>query len=86
VLQSTPDAPSAHRGLGLAYKKTGRFKEAVDPLRRASRQTPSDAQLQFDLGECLYRSGDWNSAQDVYKALKLMNRPLADKLFDLINV
>ena len=55
-------------------------------MRRASRQNPSDSALLFDLGEAQFRGGDWNAANETYKTLKGLNRPLADKLFDLINV
>ena len=86
VLQSQPDNGVAQRGMGMTYKTLGRFREAVDPLKRAVKSNPQDAQLLYDLGECHFRTGNWDEANAMCRQLKLVNKPLADKLFDLINV
>src|SRR5712671_3842253 len=66
--QVAPDSLAAvHVERCMAAYRKGNLAVAILELRLALREEPKNAQLQFMLGNALYRSGDMRDAADAYK-------------------
>lgn len=52
-----PEKNLSYLGLGISYMQTGNLPEAIRTLRQRVAEKPSDAKLQYLLGEALIRSG-----------------------------
>lgn len=71
-LIGTPLESVGYRGLGLLAGTRGSFSEAVQLLRQAQRQTPTDALLLSDLGYASLRAGQVEEARlPLMQALQL---------------
>ena len=54
--------------LGMSYRRLGRFKEAVDALRRAVKRSPDNPRLRLQLGLAMKRAGRAGDAQKEFDA------------------
>jgi Flp pilus assembly protein TadD len=71
-LMGTPLEGAAYRGLGLLAGARGSYAEAVQFLKQAQRQTPTDALLLSDLGYAQLRAGQIAEARlPLMQALQL---------------
>ena len=72
VLNSSPDDPAAHLGIGLTELQAGKMEEALTSLRKAKEYGPEDPRTHRALGMLHMRSGDFEKAAANYeKAYKL---------------
>lgn len=71
-LMGTPLESAGYRGLGLLAGARGGYAEAVQLLKQAQRQTPTDALLLSDLGYASLRAGQITEARlPLMQALQL---------------
>ncbi|MET3497304.1 tetratricopeptide repeat protein [Variovorax boronicumulans] len=71
-LMGTPLESAGYRGLGLVAGARGNYPEAVQLLKQAQRQTPTDALLLSDLGYASLRAGQIAEARlPLMQALQL---------------
>lgn len=71
-LMGTPLESAGYRGLGLVAGARGSYPEAVQLLKQAQRQTPTDALLLSDLGYASLRAGQVAEARlPLMQALQL---------------
>lgn len=71
-LMGTPLESAGYRGLGLLAGARGSYPEAVQLLKQAQRQTPTDALLLSDLGYASLRAGQLAEARlPLMQALQL---------------
>jgi Tfp pilus assembly protein PilF len=75
ALTFNPDHLTAHVNLATAYLQTGRLKEAEQELVYLYALKPKDAQILFNFGLLLYRTGEYISAETKLKKL-LDSEPL----------
>jgi tetratricopeptide (TPR) repeat protein len=84
AIRIDPDYVKAHCNLGIAYGKSGKYKEAIDAFKQAIRINPDYSEAHFNLGVACHYSNDRNSALEQYKILKNLDSELANKLFNMI--
>lgn len=80
VLQSEPDNPAAHFGLGRATRNTAEFEKALELF-------PNYGAAMFALAQALQRSGDAARAKQIlanYDRYKTVGPPIADPLMDAV--
>ncbi len=83
-VRNNPDDAVAHYNLGLAYRESGKNKEAIESYKQAIRNNPDDAMAHFGLGLAYFLLNDRGSALDQYEILKKLDTELANGLFNLI--
>jgi tetratricopeptide (TPR) repeat protein len=69
--------------LGLAYRELRAFDKAIDALRRAESQSPSDPSPPLRLGEIYETNHEWEAARDAYErayGLAPSDRGLREKI------
>ena len=69
--------------LGYAYRKSGKYKEAIESFRQTIRIDPDYAAAHYNLGNAYLGSNDRGSALEQYKILKSLDAVRANKLFNL---
>ena len=70
--RAEPGESLAWYALGIAYRKLGRYQEAVDAYKEALRLKPDDAEAWNSLGNAYSDQGRYQEAVDAYKeALRL---------------
>lgn len=57
MLESSPDDPAIHRGLGFAYLQAGRVPEGIAHLQRSFAGGPGDAPAHYNLGNAYAAQG-----------------------------
>jgi Flp pilus assembly protein TadD len=67
VLQKAPNNGDAHAGLGSALLEQGQCRQAIEPLRAATRLDPADSDAWANLGYCHAWVGDTAAAVDAYQ-------------------
>jgi Tfp pilus assembly protein PilF len=80
VLQSEPNNPAAHFGLGRATRNTAEYEKALELF-------PNYGAAMFALAQALQRSGDAARAQKIlanYDRYKTVGPPIADPLMDAV--
>lgn len=68
--------------LGLAHEGLKDYKSAIKAFRRAIKIDNNDADSHYELGYCLYKTGDKSGAYAEFENLNEMNSFLAQKLYD----
>ena len=63
ALQSNPDDPAAHAGLGWAHYSAGDSKAAIEVLEKACKRFPTDVELLYALGLAVKQAGDSKKAK-----------------------
>ncbi len=81
--KNSNDATS-HFSSGVAYLKSGMYKEAIGTLKVAIKRDPDFAMSYYNLGHIYNLSKDKDSALKQYKTLENLDIQLANKLFRLI--
>jgi len=71
-------------GLGATYFGLGRNQEAIVVFKQAIFIKPDYAMTHFLLGLCYMRVGDTSSSLEEYKILKILDKDLANQLFNFI--
>jgi len=71
--------------LGWAYYQLGQYQEAVDILQEAISINPNQTTPYYYLGLSYLKRGDKDMVQKQYEALKLKDKELADKLYDMMS-
>ena len=69
ALQSNPDDPAAHAGLGWAHYSAGDSKAAIEVLEKACKRFPTDVELLYALGLAVKQAGDSKKAKAIFKEL-----------------
>jgi tetratricopeptide (TPR) repeat protein len=70
--RAEPGESLAWYALGIAYRKLGRYQEAVDAYKEALRLKPDDAAAWYSLGNAYWDQGRYQEAIQAYKeALRL---------------
>jgi TonB family protein len=75
---------ASYRAMATIYFRSDRFKEAVEPFKRAIALAP-EGSMYFDLGVTYLKLGDKTSAMEQYRLLMERNSILAQQLLDQIN-
>ena len=84
-VRNNPDDAEAHYNLGVTFGNSGKYQEAIEPLKQATRLIPNYVDAQFMLG-CVYVAiKDRDSALEQYRILKRLNSELANELLKVIN-
>jgi protein O-GlcNAc transferase len=68
ILKSLPDAPDVLHLLGRVYLQSGRNREALDTLQRATSLKPSSAVVQYDLAEAAWRCNEFETAEAGFRS------------------
>ena len=77
-----PRLPIAYNNLGRLLYQQGRFRDAVDPLKRAAELDPKLEAPHAQLGFCLFQLGDFAASRREFQtALKLSPNDAVAKLF-----
>jgi len=84
AIRIKPDFAIAHFNLGKVYTLAGRYTETLEAFKQAIRIKPDYVMAHFGLGLGYLLLGDKSSALDEYKILKILDKNLANKLFDHI--
>jgi Flp pilus assembly protein TadD len=72
VIALTPERAAPHTNLGIIYRRTGRFDEAIREYESAIRINPADAEAYHNLGLAHRRRGAFADAERAYlRALEL---------------
>ena len=83
-VRKSPDDALVHNGLGLAYYKSGKYKEAIESFKQAIRIDHDYAGARFSLGFTYVNINDRDSALEQYEILKSLDTERAKELFDYI--
>ncbi|MDP8248308.1 MAG: tetratricopeptide repeat protein [Candidatus Tritonobacter lacicola] len=75
----------AHFNSGVKYAMVGRYHYAIEAYREAIRIQPDDAMARYGLAVAYLLSGNLVSASDECKALKELDKELANRLFAIID-
>ena len=86
VVRLRPEQADGYRQLGAVCLKAKRYAEASQSLVNSLRFDPTNAQARHDLGVAYHYMGDPDLAAEEYKQLRNIDKGLANKLFDLINL
>ena len=81
AIQQKPDSLDAYLGLGIAYKESGRYKEAYDATLKVTRLNPSYYQAYYNLGIILENLGRHEEAVEAYEKF-LKEIPGAERFSD----
>ncbi len=84
AIQINPNVASYYSSLGSAYYYTGQYNKAVGAYKHALAILPGDPPTIYWLGLAYLHMGDRNSALEQYKILKIINKGLAEALFNFI--
>ncbi|MBK6693782.1 MAG: tetratricopeptide repeat protein [Myxococcales bacterium] len=84
ALRLRADHVPTHKHLAAAYGRLGRYAEAAQLYRQATRLAPQDLELTFDLGVALSRAGDAEGAREQVVILNLSDPAAADRLRSLL--
>ena len=73
-VRNNPDYAVAHFNLGLAYNKSGKYKEAIESFKQAIRIDPDDRDVHYNLGNAhfnlgvtYHKSGKYKEAIESFK-------------------
>lgn len=68
--KKNPDDAQARFNLGVAYLKSGMYKESIEVLKVAIKRNPDYAKSYYNLGLIYNLSNDKDSALEQYKILR----------------
>lgn len=71
LIDANPSHPDGYYGLGLAYRKMGRFDKSIEALRRAHSLAPQDIDISRELGIVHFLSGKVDQAIEDLEAIRL---------------
>ena len=77
VVQDAPEFYQAHRALGTAYQKTGRYRDAESEYRTASDLKPASAAPLINLGSLFIEEADASASQGSAVVRGILNEALA---------
>ncbi len=72
--------------LGLAHKGLNDYKSAVEVFRQVISFDSDHVDAHYELGYCLYKTGDTEGAWDQYRLLLEKDETMANKLFDTLDL
>jgi len=71
-IQANPESAVAYNNLGVAYRRLGRFDEAVAAYKKALALDPSLGAIHRNLGVALMKTGVWSEAREAFsRALQI---------------
>ena len=86
VIEKNPDIFEAYYSLGLAFNGLKNYRAAEEVFRRAAEIKPSDADIHYRLGVCLYKLNRKDALQKEYETLLKLNSKTAQKLAGETNI
>ncbi len=81
-----PGVDAVFYNLGLAYKGLKDYHSAVNAFRSAVEISPNDADSRYEIGYCLYKTGDEVGARKEYQTLRDIDTETAEKLLQIIEM
>ena len=83
VIKHDPYDPEAYHNMGLAYKKLGKFEDAIGSFGFAVKANSEFHQSEYEKGVCFLKMGQEDKALQTYTSLlKSGQKELAKQLFD----
>ena len=70
------DAAADRSSEALKHYNEGRFQEAVEQYRQAQIEDPLSPEIQFNVGDALYKAGDFEAAARIFE--EVTNNPSSD--------
>ena len=83
ALESEPENPQAHEGLGQSLFQLARFQEALAVCRKTLDLVPSNTMVHYHIGRCQYGLGDFTNAAGAFQQFTAANPTNASGLFYL---
>ena len=84
ALKIHPDSAPTLYNLGIAYGGLGKSREEMEAFKQAIRVDPDFAPAHYNMGIIYLIQGDKAAALEEYKILKVLDRNMAEMLFDRI--
>ena len=84
ALKINPDSAPTLYNLGIAYGGLGKSREEMEAFKQAIRVDPDFAPAHYNMGIIYLIQGDKAAALEEYKILKVLDRNMAEMLFDRI--
>ena len=82
-VRKNPDDALAHNGLGIAYAKSGKHKEAIEAYKHVIRIDPDHAFVHYNLGYAYYKLGKYKDAIESFKQAIRIDPDFAQAYFNL---
>jgi Flp pilus assembly protein TadD len=86
TLETSPNSPIAHGGLGLAYQDQGRFEEAAREFKKATELMPRLYKAHFNLAYIHEKQGRYDEAIRSYLKVVEINPNYIDAYYNLANL
>jgi predicted Zn-dependent protease len=78
LIDATPNQPEGYYGLGLAYRKMGRFDKSLEVLQQAHSLAPKDLDVYRELGIVYFLSGKVDQAIENLEIIRSASSPGQD--------
>jgi arylsulfatase A-like enzyme/Tfp pilus assembly protein PilF len=86
VVASDPQIQMAQLQLGLARARQRQFADALAPLRKAIEMQPDNPVAHYEMGLCLFETGDWKTSAGHFEIVVSRMPKFADARFSLGSV
>jgi tetratricopeptide (TPR) repeat protein len=82
---TVPSAEQLYYSLGLVYHRVGKYREAIQELKKVIELNPRLAQAHYGLAVCYLALGDRKSAEKTQKVLATLDPALAQKIAEALS-